>query len=93
MGPKKKGNRRQDDDWEAELGEDISGGANGQPAAAPPAENNAAPEDEMGGGLLATLRKSKAKKAKKGKALDNDWVEGEDPTQGTPDGPDRKSVV
>lgn len=78
MPPKKKGNKRQDDDWEADLGESA-------PAAEAPADDQ--PQDgadddgesEMGGGgLMAALRKNKAKKAKKGKAT-NDFVEGEDP--------------
>lgn len=76
MPPKKKGNKRQDEDWEAELGEAAP------EAPAPQAET---PEDGADGetesapvgGLMAALRKNKAKKAKKGKA--NDFVEGEDP--------------
>lgn len=78
MGPKKKGGRRQDDDWEAELGETIPG-ANGEPAEQKPADNND-DDGEMGGGLLAALRKNRSKKAKKGKLVE-DFVEGEDPTQ------------
>jgi translation initiation factor 5B len=77
MAPKKKGNKRQEEDWEAELGET---------AAAPtdaPAEEQAqdggenAEEEAGGGGLMAALRKNKARKAKKGKPV-NDFVEGED---------------
>ncbi|KMU77721.1 eukaryotic translation initiation factor 5B [Coccidioides immitis RMSCC 3703] len=82
MPPKKKGNKKQQDDWEAELGESITP-TNGQPDNA--AESNATPnedDDEMGGGLLAALRKNKNRKAKKGKAVNNDFVEGEDPTAG-----------
>lgn len=78
MAPKKKGNKRQEEDWEAELGESAA------PTAAPaedPAQNggeNAAEEEEAGGGgLMAALRKNKARKAKKGKPV-NDFVEGED---------------
>ncbi|RAL09845.1 putative mitochondrial translation initiation factor IF-2 [Aspergillus homomorphus CBS 101889] len=77
MAPKKKGNKRQEADWEAELGESAPA------TASPPAEDAAAaPADEgedsgMGGGLLAALRKNKAKKGKKGKPA-NDFVEGED---------------
>lgn len=78
MAPKKKGNRKQDDDWEAELGESIAP-VSEQPKDATPAD--AAPEeDDMGGGLLAALRKNKNKKAKKGKPV-NDFVEGEDATE------------
>lgn len=82
MAPKKKGNKKQDDDWEAELGEDAPGA--GVEAEANP-EEPAAEDEETGGGsggLLAALRKNKNKKAKKGKQT-NDFIEGEDPTQET----------
>ncbi|EED16720.1 mitochondrial translation initiation factor IF-2, putative [Talaromyces stipitatus ATCC 10500] len=85
MAPKKKGNKRQEEDWEAELGESV-------PAATEtPAEANGdaaanGDDDQMGGGLLAALKKNRSKKAKKGKALDNDFVEGEDPTQADTNG-------
>jgi translation initiation factor 5B len=78
MAPKKKGNKRQDDDWEAELGESIPP-VSEQPQEETPADG--APEDDgMSGGLLAALRKNKTKKAKKGKPV-NDFVEGEDATE------------
>ncbi|KAI1954991.1 eukaryotic translation initiation factor 5B [Ophidiomyces ophidiicola] len=83
MAPKKKSAKKQADDWEADLGESITP-TNGPTEVT--AEPNAAPdtqEDEMGGGLLAALRKNKNRKAKKGKAADNDFVEGEDPTSNT----------
>ncbi|KAJ5085907.1 Eukaryotic translation initiation factor 5B [Penicillium argentinense] len=75
MAPKKKGTKRQEEDWEADLGESA-------PTVDAPAEepaNNDEGEDETagGGGLMAALRKNKAKKAKKGKPT-NDFVEGED---------------
>lgn len=72
MAPKKKGNKKaQNDDWEADLGESIV------PQDAPAAAEDAAPEDEaLGGGLLAALQKRGKKKNKKGAA---DFVEGEDP--------------
>lgn len=74
MAPKKKGGKRQEEDWEADLGESA-------PAVDAPTEEPAN-GDENGdeapaGGLMATLRKNKAKKAKKGKQT-NDFVEGED---------------
>ncbi|KAJ5308862.1 hypothetical protein PENANT_c013G11554 [Penicillium antarcticum] len=73
MAPKKKGSKRQEEDWEADLGESA-------PAADAPAEEpqEGAGEEEAApvGGLMAALRKNKAKKAKKGKQ--NDFVEGED---------------
>lgn len=78
MAPKKKGNRKQEEDWEAELGETVPAAdapANDQPADGAEDEG----EPEMAGGLMAALRKNKAKKAKKGKPA-NDFVEGEDPT-------------
>ncbi|KAJ5498026.1 Translation elongation/initiation factor/Ribosomal, beta-barrel [Penicillium expansum] len=72
MAPKKKGNKRQEEDWEADLGESA-------PAVAPADEQpqeDANEEAAPVGGLMAALRKNKAKKAKKGKT--NDFVEGED---------------
>ena len=74
MPPKKKGNKRGEEDWEAELGE--SAPAPDAPAEEP--QNDGEEEAEAGaGGLMAALRKNKAKKAKKGKPT-NDFVEGED---------------
>ncbi|CAG7962062.1 unnamed protein product [Penicillium nalgiovense] len=73
MAPKKKGNKRQEEDWEADLGESA-------PATAAPTDEQ--PQEDANedaapvGGLMAALRKNKAKKAKKGKV--NDFVEGED---------------
>ncbi|KAM0358487.1 hypothetical protein ACHAP4_004462 [Fusarium culmorum] len=64
MPPKKKGNKKnQQDDWEAELGETIA-----PPAAANGADGDANDEDDEGGagGLMATLRKNKEKRKKKG---------------------------
>lgn len=79
MAPKKKGNKRQEEDWEADLGESA-------PAVeAPPAEEAQEGDEEAPvGGLMAALRKNKAKKAKKGKAT-NDFVEGEDAGAGAGD--------
>ncbi|EDN96950.1 hypothetical protein SS1G_01878 [Sclerotinia sclerotiorum 1980 UF-70] len=75
MAPKKKNNKKQNDDWEAELGETV------EPVTAkePDAETaEADPEEEFpAGGLMAMMRK-KQKKGKKGKQLE-DFVEGEDP--------------
>ncbi|KAL4768870.1 hypothetical protein BDW60DRAFT_113092 [Aspergillus nidulans var. acristatus] len=80
MAPKKKGNRKQEEDWEAELGESIPPAGGDSPAQeeAPGADGDDG--EAGGGGLLAALRKNKNKKAKKGKPT-NDFVEGEDPTQ------------
>ncbi|GKT50197.1 eukaryotic translation initiation factor 5B [Colletotrichum spaethianum] len=64
MPPKKKGNKaRANDDWENELGETVA------PAAATPeadAEKPAEEEDEAPGGLMATMRKNREKRKKKG---------------------------
>lgn len=77
MAPKKKGNRKQEEDWEAELGE--SAPTTDAPADDQPADGAADEgETEVAGGLMAALRKNKAKKAKKGKPV-NDFVDGEDP--------------
>ncbi|PLN84471.1 hypothetical protein BDW42DRAFT_41001 [Aspergillus taichungensis] len=83
MAPKKKGNKRQEEDWEAEMGEAAPGAANGGGESPAAEENPAGDEEETGGGggLLAALRKNKNKKAKKGKQA-NDFVEGEDPSEG-----------
>lgn len=78
MPPKKKGNKKGEDDWEADLGETIDA------TAAPPATEDApSPEDDNaggGGGLLAALKKNKKQKQKKGKAVQEDYLEGEDPS-------------
>ena len=79
MAPKKTGNKKGNDEWEAELGESVD------PTTAAIEEANGgktaseAQEDERagGGGLLAALQKNKRKKQKKG-------VVAEDPTDGGP---------
>lgn len=82
MAPKKKGNKRQEEDWEAEMGEAAPAAANGGEESPAAEESPAGAEEETGGGggLLAALRKNKNKKAKKGKQA-NDFVEGEDPSE------------
>lgn len=64
MAPKKKGNKKDEDDWEAELGEAIA------PANAAPAATDENGEDDEaaagGGGLMAIMRKNKEKRKKKG---------------------------
>lgn len=86
MAPKKKGAKKQQDDWEADLGESIDPVAqaeeaaqNGEADQTKPATEEGDDGEAGGGGLLAALRKNKTKRAKKGKA-ENDFVEGEDPT-------------
>ncbi|KAF5853438.1 hypothetical protein GGP41_002029 [Bipolaris sorokiniana] len=82
MPPKKKGNKKaQDDDWEAELGETVAP-QNGDAAEAKP-EDVAAEDDTAGGGLMAALAKRGKKKNKKGANPD---VEGEDPPADGADG-------
>jgi translation initiation factor 5B len=85
MAPKKKPNKKGNDDWEAELGETVNSNS------AVPAESSKEPEPEQaedhddpslggaGGGLLAALKKNKSKKQKKGKVVEEDFVDGEDP--------------
>lgn len=64
MPPKKKGNKKGQDDWEADLGEPIAPpGANDDPAAA---DANDDEDGAGGGGLMAMLRKNKEKRKKKG---------------------------
>jgi translation initiation factor 5B len=80
MAPKKKGGKKAQDDWENELGEVTDPIAEAtENAKAEEAAADAAGDDDMGGGLLAALRKNRAKKVKKGKQVE-DFVEGEDPT-------------
>lgn len=82
MAPKKKGNKKGNDDWEAELGETIDPIAQAiEQAKADEATKDAADDDQAGGGgLLAALKKNKGKRKNKGKQVE-DWVEGEDPPQ------------
>ncbi|KAH6997522.1 hypothetical protein BKA56DRAFT_565515 [Ilyonectria sp. MPI-CAGE-AT-0026] len=65
MAPKKKGNKKAQDDWESELGESVAPQA---PAAdAGDANGDANDDDEAGGGgLMAMLRKNKERRKKKG---------------------------
>ena len=85
MAPKKKGGKKQADDWEADLGETPDPiAAATQEAKAAEAEQDGEinsdvnGDDSGGGGLLAALKKNKAKRAKKGKPVEES-VEGEDP--------------
>ncbi|KJZ78094.1 Eukaryotic translation initiation factor 5B [Hirsutella minnesotensis 3608] len=92
MPPKKKGNKKAQDDWEADLGESIAPAS----AAAPDdAQANAdGDNDDSGagaGGLMAMLRKNKEKRKKKG--IQEDFVQGEDPTDAVPAAEDSKGPV
>ena len=79
MPPKKKGNKKGDDDWEAELGETVN------PTATIAQETKEIGESEdteetnevTQGGLLAALRRNKDKKKKKGKGFEEDYPDGE----------------
>jgi translation initiation factor 5B len=80
MPPKGKKNKKQQDDWEADLGETIDPVANATEAGND--ENAEAADEEdgaMAGGLMAAMRKNRDKKKKKGKFV-QDFVEGEDPS-------------
>lgn len=87
MPPKKKGNKKGNEDWEAELGESVDPIAAATQAAkdAETARDVAEAQDNQenglggGGGLLAALKKNKSKKQKKGKVVDEDYLDGEDP--------------
>ncbi|KAI1386155.1 uncharacterized protein F4822DRAFT_409103 [Hypoxylon trugodes] len=86
MPPRKKGNKKAADDWEADLGESIvptNGDATTAAADAPEEENqdeDAAPV----GGLMGMLKKKREKRKKMG--LSEDFVEGENASaEPTPD--------
>jgi translation initiation factor 5B len=90
MAPKKKGGKKQADDWENDLGETPEPiAAPNEQAKATDAEHDGGQNGEVNGeelgegGLLAALKKNKAKRAKKGKPVE-DFVEGEDPTATEP---------
>lgn len=92
MAPKKKGNKKADDDWEAELGESIAP-ANGNDAAPADAGEQQEEEDDAPvGGLMAMMKKNREKRKKKG--LSEDFVEGENaPGAETPTAPETKAPV
>ncbi|KAI9886681.1 MAG: hypothetical protein M1823_001525 [Watsoniomyces obsoletus] len=84
MAPNKKGGKKKDDDWEADLGESIDAGAGSTPA-----ENEAGPEEAVaggGGGLMAAIKKNKTKKQKKGGQADAN--EDQKPSAAVPDADD-----
>ncbi|KAL8712038.1 MAG: hypothetical protein Q9220_003734 [cf. Caloplaca sp. 1 TL-2023] len=83
MAPKKKGNKKGDDDWEGELGGTIDpiAAATQEAKNAESAQDGAEEETGGGGGLLAALKKNKSKKQKKGKPVQEDYLEGEDPPE------------
>lgn len=79
MAPKKKANKKGNDDWEAELGESVDPTASATQEAKDAETSNEAQEDERagGGGLLAAIQKNRTKKQKKGVVV-------EDPVDGGP---------
>ena len=83
MAPKKKGNKKADEDWEAQaLGEtpDPIAAATQEAKAADAAQDGEEQDTNGGGGgLLAALKKNKQNKKKKGKHVEEDYLEGEDP--------------
>lgn len=86
MPPKGKKGKKADDNWDEGLGEAADPIAQAD-ADAKAADAAADAEDDAagggGGGLMAALKKNKEKRKKKGKDVDNDFLDGEDPT-GTP---------
>ncbi|CAH0001260.1 unnamed protein product [Clonostachys byssicola] len=66
MPPKKKNNKKAQDDWEADLGETIAPNGGAPPAADADAAANEDGEEEAAGGLMAMLRKNKQKRKDKG---------------------------
>jgi len=90
MAPKKKGGKKQADDWEADLGETVDPIAQATEDAKQAEKDAEAGDGDMNGasgGLLAALRKNKDKRAKKGKPVANDFVDGEDPDGAAPTPP------
>ncbi|KAF2435433.1 hypothetical protein EJ08DRAFT_645727 [Tothia fuscella] len=93
MAPKKKGGKKAQDDWENDLGETADPIAQAEERAKEEEAAKAADEEAMGGGLLATLKKNRGKKAKKGKVVE-DFVDGEDaPVDGTADAPEEVDLA
>lgn len=83
MAPKGKKGKKAGDDWDEGLGESADPIAQADADAKAADAANDAAEDDMaggGGGLMAALKKNKEKRKKKGKAVDNDFLDGEDPT-------------
>lgn len=79
MAPKGKKGKKGGDDWDEGLGESADPIAQAEQAAK--AADNAEEEEGGGGGLMAMLKKNREKRKKKGKAVDNDFLDGEDPTE------------
>lgn len=90
MPPKKKGNKKAQDNWEDDLGESIvpQDAAPAEPTAeAPAAEEPAAEEEAPVSGLMAALAKRGKKKGKKGGQQDWEAELGESPAASATDDP------
>lgn len=82
MPPKGKKGKKAQDDWDEDLGETVDPVAQATAAAkAEEAAQDGEDDEAPAGGLMAALRKNKEKRKKKGKAVENDFLEGEDPPQ------------
>ena len=79
MAPKGKKGKKGADDWDEGLGETVDPLAQAEQEAK--AAEAAEDDEEGGGGLMAALKKNKEKRKKKGKAIDNEFLDGEDPSQ------------
>lgn len=91
MAPKGKKGKKGGDDWDEGLGEIVDPIAQAEQEAKA-ADAAADDEEGGGGGLMAALKKNKEKRKKKGKNVDNDYLEGEDPTQDGEDTPAEPAV-
>jgi translation initiation factor 5B len=78
MAAKKKGNKKQSDEWENELGADPIAAATEAANAGDDVPEDDAEDEAPMSGLMAALKKNKKNRAKKGKPVE-DFVEGEDP--------------
>ena len=88
MAPKGKKGKKGADDWDEGLGESVDPIAQAEQEAQVADAQQDDEEGGDGGGLMAALKKNKEKRKKKGKAVDNGFLDREDPTQqdgvGTP---------
>ncbi|KAK5112365.1 hypothetical protein LTR62_004328 [Meristemomyces frigidus] len=82
MAPKGKKGKKGGDDWDEGLGESVDPIAQ---AEADAKATEAAKDDEEdaggAGGLMAAMKKNRERRKKKGKTVENDFLEGEDPAQ------------
>ena len=88
MAPKGKKGKKGADDWDEGLGESVDPIAQAEQEAQAADAQQDDEEGGDGGGLMAALKKNKERRKKKGKAVDNGFLDREDPTQqdgvGTP---------